>query len=321
MIFKTELLVLLTLIGCSHMFSQCPESMITSEYNLIVNGDFEDSTINFETDYKLSQDAGAGRFRIVRDANQFSPQWFIGKGDNYFMAVDGAEGSNKVVWQQTIKVKPHTEYFFSIWTSTIMETRYGAPAVLQFSINNDLLDAPFLCPNMTKKWMQFFTNWNSENNETISIKIVSQNPHHNGNDFGLDRIKFYECTAPDFDEQLKEARVGVEIDMRDIEFEAGKGVLKPESFEQLDRLIDYLVKNPGIVIEIAGHTDNIGNTIANQILSEFRAKSVAEYLNNKGINESRYVVVGYGESQPLSTNETMEGRQINRRVAIKILSM
>jgi outer membrane protein OmpA-like peptidoglycan-associated protein len=318
--FKVHFIIGLTFFYCSYLFSQCPKGMITSEQNLVINGDFEDAMQNFYTEYEYSKTAGAGRYDIVKDAKQFSPIYFTGTGDNYFMAVDGAEGLNKVVWQQTIKVKQHTTYFFSIWVSSLMEIVTGPPATLQFSINDKLLETPFNCPNVTNKWKQFFTNWNSESNESILIKIVTQNPNPNGNDFGFDRIKFCECILPDFDKQLKEAKIGDEIDLRNIQFETGKSFLLSESFEQLDKLIDYLKNNQSITIEIAGHTDNIGNSISNQKLSENRVISVAEYLSKKGINKNRFEMVGYGEFKPLSTNETIEGRQINRRVTIKILS-
>ena len=73
-------------------------------------------------------------------------------------------------------------------------------------------------------------------------------------------------------------------------------------------------------IEISGHTDDKGSDTYNQKLSENRAKSVVDYLTEKGIKKERLEFKGYGESQPISSNETEEGQQLNRRIEFKILS-
>ncbi len=304
-----------------NLFAQCPEGTITSEENLITNGDFNNTTTSFLTEYKRSKYAGAGNYTIVKDASLFSQEWFEGVGQGYFMAVDGAQGPNKTVWQQTISVKKNTSYFFSAWVSTLMNVQYGPPAVLQFSINNKLLDKPFNCPDKLNTWQQFFVNWNSGDQEKISIKIVSQNPDYNGNDFGLDRLKFYECMSSNLELKLKNAKVGEVIELRNIYFETGSCDLKSTSNIQMDELFDYLSANSKVRIEISGHTDNTGSKTNNQSLSENRANSVAEYLIHKKIDPVRIQIVGYGEDQPIDSNETLEGRQKNRRVEFKILAM
>jgi outer membrane protein OmpA-like peptidoglycan-associated protein len=75
-----------------------------------------------------------------------------------------------------------------------------------------------------------------------------------------------------------------------------------------------------LTIEISGHTDNVGSNLYNQQLSEDRAKSVVEYLIDNGIDAGRLTYAGYGEEQPIATNETEEGRQMNRRTEFKVLS-
>jgi OOP family OmpA-OmpF porin len=87
----------------------------------------------------------------------------------------------------------------------------------------------------------------------------------------------------------------------------------------LDDLIVYLMTNRNFKIKITGHTDSIGNTITNQILSQKRARSVGNYLISNGIHFSRIKTIGKGESQPTSTNETSGGQQINRRVEFEIM--
>ena len=78
-------------------------------------------------------------------------------------------------------------------------------------------------------------------------------------------------------------------------------------------------QNSSIKIEIGGHTDNIGSDEYNKDLSLRRAENVYYYLISKGIDEKRMSYKGYGESQPIATNETEEGRALNRRTEFKIV--
>ena len=87
-------------------------------------------------------------------------------------------------------------------------------------------------------------------------------------------------------------------------------------FVELDKLIAYLIKNPELKIEIQGHTDDLGNDIDNLILSDKRAKAVYDYLTVRVKNELSYE--GYGESIPITSNETEIGRSLNRRTSFVI---
>ncbi len=102
-------------------------------------------------------------------------------------------------------------------------------------------------------------------------------------------------------------------------FENNSDVLLPISYNSLDDLIVYLRNNRVLKINITGHTDNIGKVYTNQILSEKRAKSVANYLISNGIHISRIKTIGKGESQPISKNDTLEGQKLNRRVEFEII--
>jgi OOP family OmpA-OmpF porin len=119
---------------------------------------------------------------------------------------------------------------------------------------------------------------------------------------------------------LSAVDVGDVIRLNNIFFDTDKADLKPESEAELKRLYDFLLSNPSIKIEIAGHTDDRGSDSHNQVLSQARVNSVIAYLLEKGIKTERLIGVGYGESKPVGTNETEEGRAINRRVEFKILS-
>ena len=87
----------------------------------------------------------------------------------------------------------------------------------------------------------------------------------------------------------------------------------------MEKLIDFLKLNPTVVIEIEGHTDNVGSEQMNQKLSESRAREVYNYLADKEIDEKRMQYKGYGLSKPVSTNETPEGRALNRRTEFVII--
>lgn len=109
------------------------------------------------------------------------------------------------------------------------------------------------------------------------------------------------------------------IRLNNIFFNTGKSDLKAESYPELERLAELLLKNPNIKIEISGHTDDIGNEMDNLILSETRARAVYLYLLSKGVYTLRLVSRGYGEARPIAENNNDENRQLNRRVEFKIL--
>jgi OOP family OmpA-OmpF porin len=100
-------------------------------------------------------------------------------------------------------------------------------------------------------------------------------------------------------------------------FDFNSANLKEEVFPLLDEVVKILEKNPEIKGEIQGHTDSRGAEAYNQDLSERRAKAVEDYLESKGIDRARLTSKGYGETQPIASNDTEEGRRENRRVELK----
>ena len=104
-----------------------------------------------------------------------------------------------------------------------------------------------------------------------------------------------------------------------LEFEVGKDIILAESFSSLDELAEVLIKKPTWKLEIAGHTDNVGDDDSNLILSKKRAEAVKIYLANKGIDPTRFIVLYFGENNPIADNGTTEGRAKNRRVEMKIV--
>lgn len=113
-------------------------------------------------------------------------------------------------------------------------------------------------------------------------------------------------------------KLGETVTLKNIFFLTNKSELLPESFLELDKLVQYLNDTPITLIKIIGNTDNTGNEDQNKTLSETRAKAVADYLTLKGIDKSRINYIGYGSSKPIATNDTDEGKQQNRRVEFTI---
>jgi OOP family OmpA-OmpF porin len=108
----------------------------------------------------------------------------------------------------------------------------------------------------------------------------------------------------------------------EIMFETGKADIKPQSEGVLGKIGTFLADNNELKVEIDGHTDSQGTDADNQALSEKRAAAVMEYLLAKfpGIQRDQLTSRGYGESRPVASNDTAEGRAKNRRVEFKLLS-
>lgn len=119
--------------------------------------------------------------------------------------------------------------------------------------------------------------------------------------------------------QLEKINVGSKIVLKNIFYDFDKATLRPESMSELERLARLLNNNPAMKIELSSHTDNKGSDEYNVKLSQERAQSVVDYLITKNISKDRLEAKGYGKSQPIATNDTDEGRQLNRRTEFTIL--
>ena len=113
--------------------------------------------------------------------------------------------------------------------------------------------------------------------------------------------------------------IGQVVRLNNVFFDFDKWDLRPESFLELNRVVKLLQENPSIVIEMSAHTDSRGSDEYNITLSGNRARSVMEYILSKGIDPARITSQGYGETMPVATNDTDDGRQLNRRVEFKIV--
>ncbi|HSZ24358.1 MAG TPA: OmpA family protein [Cytophagaceae bacterium] len=102
-------------------------------------------------------------------------------------------------------------------------------------------------------------------------------------------------------------------------FDVNKWDIKPEAYATLNKLYLSFTKSPTLVVEIAGHTDNVGDEGDNLRLSQRRADAIRDYLVNKGVSKDRILSKGYGEKNPLASNDTEIGRAKNRRTEVKVI--
>lgn len=116
----------------------------------------------------------------------------------------------------------------------------------------------------------------------------------------------------------KNIKVGEKVQLKNIFFENARYYLLPESYAELNKLAQYLIRNPKMEVQINGHSDNSGSKSRNQKLSELRAREVFEYLIKKGVQNKLYFK-GYGSSLPVAGNDTEADRAKNRRVEFEII--
>lgn len=222
-------------------------------------------------------------------------------------------GENEVI-HQSIKqfgIKPHLVFEEVISTTpgkwVRLKTTFVAKSDYEyFVIGNFFSD--FRTTVVPDDFEEKFVKKN-ENNHFFSI--AKRIAYYCLDDFEVIRVD------PDLISSLTEKQ---EYTFRNVQFETGKAELLPGAKAELDQLVSWMQDNEGKKIEIAGHTDNVGDETENQVLSEKRAKAVREYLLEKGVAASRIISRGYGESMPRDTNDTPAGRKVNRRVECKILT-
>ena len=118
---------------------------------------------------------------------------------------------------------------------------------------------------------------------------------------------------------LDPAKSGRSAVLNNLFFDSNQAVLKPRSRTELDRLVEFLRQDPSLRVEVAGHTDNVGTPAANLTLSQRRAQAVLAYLSGHGVPAARLRAKGYGETKPLTANDSEAHRAENRRIELRIL--
>jgi flagellar motor protein MotB len=145
--------------------------------------------------------------------------------------------------------------------------------------------------------------------------------HDAFNCLSTDTVIFTEpvIVKDEFLDGLKAIEEGSSVVLENIFFDFNKTDLLPASYAELDKVVEFMLEEDIKLIEIAGHTDNEGSDAYNLKLSEGRAASVVNYLISKGVKPERMTNMGYGESRPVDTNQTEEGRAQNRRVEFTLI--
>ena len=167
----------------------------------------------------------------------------------------------------------------------------------------------------------FYNNKNTKIKEYKNFRGMSHTPPYA--QYHIDDIRIWQEGAKPDPKPEKFEVVNIKknepITLENIFFDYDKSTLKPVSYEELNKLLTFLQKNPTIKIRIQGHTDNRGNENYNLRLSKARAAAVFNFLKEKGITVDRLTYVGFGESHPIDNNESEEGRNKNRRVEFMIV--
>jgi outer membrane protein OmpA-like peptidoglycan-associated protein/tetratricopeptide (TPR) repeat protein len=203
--------------------------------------------------------------------------------------------------------------------------------ILKGVITDDLTKKPLeatieIIDNQKNEIIASFTSNSSTGKYLVSlpagrnygIAVKKENYLFHSENFDIPNTAAYQEVVKDV--ALKNIAVGSKIILKNIFFDFDKATLRPESTNELERLTKLLTDVPTLKIEISGHTDSKGADTYNKTLSNNRAKAVVDYLITKGIAADRLTSVGYGEEQPIDTNDTEDGRQMNRRTEFKILS-
>jgi len=159
-----------------------------STNNLVTNGDFSSGNTNFNSSYNYSTNNlyPEGVYTVTTNPN-FVHNGFTGSGDGNFMVVNGSTSPGTQVWCQDIEVQTQSNYDFSSEVTTVAG---GNEALLQFSINGEVIGTPFSAPSSIGSWDTFNAIWYSGINTVAEICIINQNIGGGGNDFGLDEITF-----------------------------------------------------------------------------------------------------------------------------------
>jgi outer membrane protein OmpA-like peptidoglycan-associated protein len=118
--------------------------------------------------------------------------------------------------------------------------------------------------------------------------------------------------------ETRDTARGLIINLSDVIFDTGRYTLRPGAREKLAKVAGIVLAHPGLNLEVEGHTDSVGSDDYNQILSEQRANAVRDFLIQQGVNHSLIAARGFGESQPVASNDNAAGRQLNRRVEMVV---
>lgn len=240
------------------------------------------------------------------------PEKLIVMNSEHNLLASRTQAVSETVIESTVEIKSNP---VTILKGKIHDEKTGDPVAASIELidneKNEVL-AVFSSNSATGRYLVSLPA-----GKNYGIAIKAENYLFHSENFNIPKASIYNEIIKDI--PLKKVEVGEKIVLNNIFFDSGKAKLRPESYAELGVLRKLMKDNPGLKIEISGHTDNVGSDNFNQQLSEKRAKSVVDYLISQGIDASRLKYTGYGESQPIADNSTKEGRQKNRRTEFEIL--
>lgn len=177
-------------------------------------------------------------------------------------------------------------------------------------------------PEQPFRYVTIGNFYSNEKTETIKYEAYTGNINVPPYAYYLiDDIRIWQegdiSETPTFDN--KKVTTDAPISLQNITFETNSAILRPSSYEELDKLYGFLNQYPNLKIAIHGHTDYVGQEEDNFKLSTARAKAVFDFLITKNIGAERLSYLGFGETQPIASNEVAAGRQENRRVEFVLL--
>lgn len=239
----------------------------------------------------------------------------------------------------TEPLKKDREYFFEFWVCREVNSMYATNNIGIFLSETEISGIenykpltdykPFfnvseMINKDKKEWVKYSGKFTAHDNsryiiignfflnDKTSFYKVSNGGEYENAYYLLDDLALHELNYKP--EPKPEIKVGEVIKLDRVFFVTAKWDLLPESNQQLDEVVNLLNEYPQMEIAIHGHTDDRGDDNYNLDLSQNRAKSVYQYLINKGIAKERLKYEGFGEKKAVADNQTTEGRQLNRRV-------
>ena len=288
--------------------------------------DFELEIFDKETSNPLAVDItlinqNSGDKKLLSNDSKFTTQFEL--GEKYTLSLDADGYDNKIVEIRYNKIGTLSKTVFVTPTKPTIETSNLILAIKD-EITLESIPSTIMAINISDPV-----------NHSSSLIALNDNPPPT---FPLEVGQSYEILVTKegyfnktikIDNQSKNdilqeilmtpVEIGKSIIIDDLHFKTGLTELDDDSYRLLDQLVDFMSHNSTLKVEIAGHTDSDGSEEFNQSLSEGRAQSAVNYIIEKGIDESRLVAKGYGESEPMVENDTEENKAKNRRVELKVI--
>ncbi len=231
--------------------------------------------------------------------------------DNLLASI--AQPVNEIVIEKPVEIK---ENLVTILKGIVMDEATGAPLGASIEVVDNTLNEPIATYASNSATGKYLISLPSGKNYGISVK--APNYLFYSENINIPPSTSYREVEKNI--KLKKLEIGSSVILNNIFFDFNKYSLRSESLPELDRLLKFMNEYPTVKIEISGHTDNVGSSNYNKTLSENRARAVVDYLISKGIKADRMVAIGFGFEKPIATNDTEEGRQMNRRTEFKIVS-